>query len=53
MEGRNYFVENLTGYALSVADHVESYEPVTYKQAISCNESAQWLDVMGEEMQSL
>ena len=53
MEGRNCFVENLTGYALSVADDVESYEPATYKQAISCSESAQWLAAMGEEMQSL
>ena len=42
MEGRKSFVENLTGYALSVADDVESYEPATYKQAISCSESVQW-----------
>ena len=53
IEGRNCFVENLTGYALSVADDVESYEPATHKQAISCSESAQCLAAMVEEIQSL
>ena len=53
MEGRNCFVENLTCYALSVADDVESYETVTYKQAISYSESAKWLAAMGKEMQCL
>ena len=52
-EGRSCFVENLKGYALSVADDIVSCEPATYKQAISCSESAQWLAAMGEEMQSL
>ena len=53
MKGRNCGVEELTGYTLSVADDVESYEPATYKQVISCSKMAQWLAATSEEMQSL
>ena len=42
----------MTSYALSVADDIESNEPATYEQAISCGELAQWLVAMGKEMQS-
>ena len=38
---------------MSVADEVESFEPTTYKQAISCSESIQLLATMNEKMQSL
>ena len=40
MKGINCFFEELTGYALSVTDDLESYEPATLKQAVSCSESA-------------
>ena len=48
-ELRNYCVEELTCYIVSVADEVESFEPITYKEAINCS-AAQWFSTMGEEM---
>lgn len=40
-------------YALEVAEEVDTHEPSTYKEAISCSESVQWLAAMGDEMESL
>ena len=37
MEGMNCCIKELTGYALNLADDVESFEPTTYKQSISCS----------------
>ncbi|MCF7184084.1 hypothetical protein L3H42_11345, partial [Corynebacterium sp. MC-13] len=35
------------------AEEVDTYEPSTYKEAVTCTESAQWLAAMGDEMESL
>jgi hypothetical protein len=36
-----------------VAEDVDTNEPCTYREAISCDESSQWLAAMGEEIESL
>ena len=46
MEDRNCCIEELIGYALSIADDVKSYESSTYKQVVSyseCNSLLQWV----------
>lgn len=40
-------------FALQVAEEVDLSEPSTYKEAVLCNESTQWLAAMGDEMESL
>jgi hypothetical protein len=45
---------NLSYYALSCAEQVENvHEPATYKEAIRCADSENWISAMHEEMQSL
>lgn len=51
--GQNGCVEELVVYALHVADDIETPEPTTYKEAVSCAESGKWLVAMSEEMKSL
>jgi len=45
----------MVGYALQVVEEVDPdlYEPSTYKEAVTCSESTQWLAAMGDEMESL
>ncbi|CAD6342364.1 unnamed protein product [Miscanthus lutarioriparius] len=45
---------NLYYYALSCAEQVENvHEPTTYKEAIRCGDTENWISAMHEEMQSL
>ncbi|CAD6251429.1 unnamed protein product [Miscanthus lutarioriparius] len=45
---------NLSYYALSCAEQVENvHEPATYKEAIRCGDTENWISAMHEEMQSL
>jgi hypothetical protein len=45
---------NLSYYALSCAEQVENvHEPATYKEAVCCGDSDNWISAMHEEMQSL
>ncbi|KAJ4715506.1 Retrovirus-related Pol polyprotein from transposon TNT 1-94 [Melia azedarach] len=52
---KRYGFEDMVAYALQVAEEVDtnSNEPSTYKEAVTCTESTQWLAVMGDEMESL
>ncbi|XP_074282612.1 uncharacterized protein LOC141607153 [Silene latifolia] len=53
VRGNNCYVEEMVGYALQIADEIESEEPSSYKEAIVSSESVQWLAAMSEEMESL
>ncbi|CAD6242238.1 unnamed protein product [Miscanthus lutarioriparius] len=45
---------NLSYYALSCAEQVENvHEPATYKEAIRCGDTENWISAMHEEMRSL
>ena len=50
---KRYGYEDMVAYALQVAEEVDPYEPSTYRDAVTCTESAQWLAAMGNEMESL
>ncbi|KAJ4726144.1 Retrovirus-related Pol polyprotein from transposon TNT 1-94 [Melia azedarach] len=52
---KRYGFEDMVTYALQVAEEVDtdSNEPSTYKEAVTCTESTQWLAAMGDEMESL
>ena len=50
---KRYGYEDMVAYALQVAEEVDPYEPSTYRDAVTCTESAQWLAAMGDEMESL
>ncbi|KAJ4721050.1 Retrovirus-related Pol polyprotein from transposon TNT 1-94 [Melia azedarach] len=52
---KRYGFEDMVAYALQVAEEVDtdSNEPSTYKKAVTCTESTQWLAAMGDEMESL
>ncbi|XP_038875134.1 uncharacterized protein LOC120067667 [Benincasa hispida] len=43
-----YGFENIVTFALQVSEEVDSHEPSTYREAMSCGESAQWLATMGD-----
>ncbi|KAL1204478.1 Retrovirus-related Pol polyprotein from transposon TNT 1-94 [Cardamine amara subsp. amara] len=42
----------MVGYALQVAEEVDTYEPSTYREAISRSEAERWFAAMGDEMES-
>ena len=42
----------MVGYALQVAEEVDTYEPSTYREAISSYASEKWFASMGDEMES-
>ncbi|CAO2834975.1 unnamed protein product [Amaranthus hypochondriacus] len=48
-----YGYENVVAYAIQVAEEMDLYEPSTYRDAVTCTVSAQWLAAMGDEMESL
>ncbi|KAJ4703438.1 Retrovirus-related Pol polyprotein from transposon TNT 1-94 [Melia azedarach] len=52
---KRYGFEDMVAYALQVAEEVDtdSNEPSTYKEAVTCTESTQWLAAMGDEIESL
>lgn len=43
----------MVSFALSVAKDIEAQDPITYNEAISSNESAEWIAAMSEEIESL
>ncbi|KAJ4718466.1 Retrovirus-related Pol polyprotein from transposon TNT 1-94 [Melia azedarach] len=51
---KRYGFEDMVAYALQVAEKVDtdSNKPSTYKEAVTCTESTQWLAAMGDEMES-
>ena len=48
-----YGFEDMVGYALQVAEEVDTSEPSTYKEAILSSDSEKWFAAMGDEMESL
>ncbi|KAJ4703769.1 Retrovirus-related Pol polyprotein from transposon TNT 1-94 [Melia azedarach] len=52
---KRYGFEDMVAYALQVAEEVDtdSNEPSTYKEAVTCTESTQWLAAMRDEIESL
>jgi len=50
---QRYVQADVVSFALSVAEDIELQDPVTYREAITSNESSQWIGVMNEELQSL
>ena len=48
-----YGFEDMVGYALQVAEEVDTSEPYTYKEAILSPDSEKWFAAMGYEMESL
>ena len=40
------------GYALQVAEEVDTYEPSTYRKVVSSPESEKWHIAIGDEMES-
>ncbi|KAG7558728.1 Integrase catalytic core [Arabidopsis thaliana x Arabidopsis arenosa] len=47
-----YCLENMAGYALQVAEEVDTHEPSTYQEAVSGAEAEKWFAAMGDEMES-
>ena len=47
-----YRFDDMVGYALQVAEEVDTYEPSTYMEAVSCPEYEKWHAAMGDEMES-
>ena len=50
---RRFAHADIVSFALSVAKDIESQDPITYHEAISSNESGEWIATMSEEMESL
>jgi len=50
---QRYAQADIVSFALLVAEDIEAQDPVTYLEAITSNESSQWIDVMNEELESL
>lgn len=50
---KRYGFDDMMAYALQVAEEVDTHEPSTYREAVSCSESVQWFAAMGDEMESL
>ena len=55
MDPKRYSFEDMVTYALHIAEKVDLnfYEPSTYKEVVTCNESTEWLSIMGDEIESL
>ncbi|GJT43737.1 retrovirus-related pol polyprotein from transposon TNT 1-94 [Tanacetum coccineum] len=45
--------EDYVAYALQVAEEVESFEPATYREAVTSKDSDMWIAAMSEEIESL
>lgn len=50
---QRYADADFVAYALTIAEEMESDEPVSYSDAISCGESSEWIGAMTEEIESL
>ena len=44
---------NNISFVFKVTDEVESEDPITYKEAVTCGEKESWKKAMDEEMESL
>lgn len=44
---------NLFWYALAIAEHVEQFEPSSYKETLASKHKVKWIEAMDDEMDSL
>nr|GEV05530.1 retrotransposon protein, putative, Ty1-copia subclass [Tanacetum cinerariifolium] len=44
---------NMVSYAFTVAEEEDTHEPLTYQEAVACEDSSKWKAAMKEEMDSL
>ncbi|GKE86009.1 retrotransposon protein, putative, ty1-copia subclass, partial [Tanacetum coccineum] len=44
---------NMAAYAFAAAEEEDTHEPLTYQEAVACEDSSKWKAVMEEEMDSL
>ncbi|GJY41356.1 retrotransposon protein, putative, ty1-copia subclass [Tanacetum coccineum] len=44
---------NMAAYAFSVVEKEDTHEPLTYQEAVACEDSSKWKSAMEEEMDSL
>ncbi|GJT99994.1 retrotransposon protein, putative, ty1-copia subclass [Tanacetum coccineum] len=44
---------NMAAYAFVVPEEEDTHEPLTYQEAVACEDSSKWKDAMKEEMDSL
>ncbi|GKF42184.1 retrovirus-related pol polyprotein from transposon TNT 1-94, partial [Tanacetum coccineum] len=44
---------NMAAYAFAVAKEEDTHEPLTYQEAVACEDSSKWKAAMEEEMDSL
>nr|GFC84883.1 retrovirus-related Pol polyprotein from transposon TNT 1-94 [Tanacetum cinerariifolium] len=44
---------NMAAYAFTVAEEEDTHEPLTYQEAVACEDSSKWKAAMKEEMDSL
>ena len=44
---------NIAAYAFATAEEENAHEPLTYEEAIACEDSSKWKANMDEEMDSL
>nr|GFB57146.1 retrotransposon protein, putative, Ty1-copia subclass [Tanacetum cinerariifolium] len=44
---------NMAAYAFAAAEEENTPEPLTYQEAVACEDSSKWKDAMKEEMDSL
>jgi len=50
---QRYAQADIVSFALSVVEDIEAQDLVTYREAITSNESSQWIGAMNEELESL
>jgi len=50
---QRYAQADVVSFALSVVEDIEAHDPVTYREAITSNESSQWIGAINEELESL
>ncbi|GKG39865.1 hypothetical protein Tco_0464010, partial [Tanacetum coccineum] len=43
----------MPAYAFAAAEEEDTYEPLTYQEAVACEDSSKWKAAMEEEMDSL
>ncbi|GJS34884.1 retrovirus-related pol polyprotein from transposon TNT 1-94 [Tanacetum coccineum] len=44
---------NMAAYAFAAAEEEDTHEPLTYQEAVACEDSSKWKAAMEEEMESL
>ncbi|KAK9200159.1 hypothetical protein WN944_015355 [Citrus x changshan-huyou] len=50
---KKYGIADLISYALTVADEVNGVDPLSYKEAMSCEDKQKWFAAMQDEITSL